>query len=310
MEKLEKETLLVMIHIPQEVSVIQTFSGTELISLLDFSNLPTSDFNIQKIYPYREGSRRADFSRQETLVGLDGYFSATLRGAQNVKENRFAILIAMETPDFNIKKEQTERNEQFEKLEQLDGFNNLSEKQKQMIRMSLYVQQRAVRGTDEASAENIELNEDGEANIDIKFSTREGGSSKYNSSQRHIYNWYCHAVVGSVEATKVIDPISYTNTPGVEGHVLTNKEDFDAFIELELNSRPLPAVLHLLDKGVFVHSALILGKAGSGDYIAWEKLGYGLPYRIVSLEEIYNDYSAMQNEWVIRDFRAAEEPEI
>ncbi len=89
-------------------------------------------------------------------------------------------------PSQRIIEEQAAREEWDERLDELEGFKNLSEKQQQMLRLSLYVNQRSLRGEKARKAEPSKI---------VK--------TEYDASYKHIWDWYCHAVIGAVAAEEV-----------------------------------------------------------------------------------------------------------
>lgn len=212
-----------------------------------------------------------------------------------------------------IQKEVLERQSEFLKLRELEGFNKLSPKQQQMIRLSLYVQQRAVRGTDIGSQENLGVSaETGDVFITFPRNTDEDGEpieNKYIFSQKHIYNWYCHATVTGLENESPDKKIFYeTDVPDLlhqTGYGIKSEKDVSDFIDIALQATEMPAVLHVLgDRIPVLHSAVILGKNSSGIFILWEKKGVSIPYQLTTLEQIYNDYSSHNQEWLVRPFNS------
>jgi len=208
-----------------------------------------------------------------------------------------------------IHKETTERNEQFQQLDELDGFTKLSTKQQQMVRLSLYVQQRAVRGTDPGSQDNIGIGyETDDVFIDFpKGENREGVTieNKYRISQRHIYDWYCHATITALKHERVDKKLFYqTDVPELlneTGYEIKCEADIIDFIEIALVDSEMPVVLHVLGSQVPVlHSAIILGKDNGGTFILWEKKGFSLPYQLTTLENVFQDYSSHGQEWLVR----------
>lgn len=211
-----------------------------------------------------------------------------------------------------LQTETRERHEQFNALEELDGFKKLTPKQQQMIKLSLYIQQRAVRGTDGGSHDNLGTSDE-TGDVFISFprefdENRNPVENKYRTSQKHIYDWYCHAVVTGLEHETVDKNIFYkTDIPKLldkTGYEITSEADVRDFIEIALDDIEMPAVLHILGNTYVsvLHSAVILGKNDAGEFILWEKKGVSIPYKLTTLKQIFQDYSSHTQEWLVRPF--------
>lgn len=218
-----------------------------------------------------------------------------------------------------IQKEVTERNEQFQLLEELNGFKKLSSKQQQMVRLSLYVQQRAIRGTDAGSQENLGISaETGNAFVEFPRETDESDkpiTNKYRISQQHIYDWYCFAATTGLEKEKVDKKVFHdTDVPNLlnkTGYEIKSENDISDFIDIALQEVEMPAVLQILGGRVpILHSAVLLGKDDSGTYILWEKKGVSIPYQLTTLTKIYADYASHEQEWLVRPFNLSTSEEI
>lgn len=225
-------------------------------------------------------------------------------------------------PKPDIPQEARERKEQQARLESLEGYQALSEKQQQMIRVSLALQQRAERGSDAASARQIErLN--GEVVItrrpdepyDHTWIDDLGKKlpRTYSNSQNRIDDWYCCAAVEAIEHAQDFSLTSgsfdYSDSEffeGIEYHQnIASSDDLEAFIALEIDQRSLPLVLDIgndyFPSGV--HSALVLGKdSETGEVTAWEKEAVGRPFRLVTLAEIFERYGPGFH-WGVRPLR-------
>lgn len=209
-----------------------------------------------------------------------------------------------------IHKEVQERNKYFQILDGLDGFKALPPKKQQLIKLSLYIQQRSVRGTDEGSKDNIGIGyETGDVFINFPNDSSPDGipiDNKYRESQKHIYDWYCHATVAGIENEKVDKKLFYqTDVPRLieeTGYEIKSKSDIDDFIEIALSNQEMPAVLHVLGNtnNPVLHSAIILGRDDSGTFVVWEKKGVSIPYQLTTLEQIYKDYASHEQEWIVR----------
>jgi hypothetical protein len=213
-----------------------------------------------------------------------------------------------------IKSETVERNDQFKLLEQLDGFKKLSSKQQQLIRLSLYVQQRAVRGTDAGSADNLGVSDEtGDIFVNFPKETDESNfpiENQYRISQQQIYDWYCHAAVTGLEKEVMDKKVFYeTDVPKLlnkNGYEIRSEADITDFIEVALESVEMPAVLHVLADGVPYHSAILLGKDDTGEYILWEKKGFSIPYQLTTLKDVYSTYDSHNQEWLVRPINKTE----
>lgn len=223
------------------------------------------------------------------------------------RDVRTGILTHMESNPL-IQNESSVRNEQFRLLEQIDGFRRLSPKQQQMIRLSLYVQQRAVRGTDEGSRVNLSISTETNdvfinplADVDEFDKPLE---NQYRISQQHIYDWYCHAAVTGLEKQVVDEKVFYeTDVPTLlnkTGYEIKSESDIDDFKEIALQGVEMPVVLHIVVRGIPYHSAILLGQDDAGEYILWEKKGFSIPYQLTTLKEVFNTYTSHDQEWLIR----------
>lgn len=212
-----------------------------------------------------------------------------------------------------IHSEIQERTARFQTLHELAGFNKLSPKQQQMIRLSLYIQDRAVRGTDEGSKRSLSTGQETNdvfinypANVDPFGRPVE---NQYRISQQHIYDWYCHAAVTGLEKELVDKKVFYeTDVPKLlnkTGYEIKHESDIADFIEFALEAVEMPAVLHILVGGVPYHSAILLGADETGEYILWEKKGFSIPYQLTTLTEIYHTYASQNQEWLIRPMNVA-----
>jgi len=228
------------------------------------------------------------------------------------------------TEAFSISTEQQKLETDTETLEQTEGFEALTKRQQRIIEQSLYIQQRAERGTDVASAWAIVSPERGYVTNKTqihtqetlermhKFGSPDPSTRKYVESQNTIANGYCHSSILNLELEKGWDTAPLKIPEGFFKAeyftVSTYKELKNAVIE-----EKMPVVLHINDyadsfnEGMgTIHSCLILGKDKEGNLLVWEKEGDGLPYKISRLESVYEAYKTREY-WGLRKLRSKED---
>jgi len=211
------------------------------------------------------------------------------------------------------KNEQDRREQTLTTLESLSGFNGLSKKQKQYINLSLYVQQRAERGTDPGSAAHIHVPQGsflekiapGRVLIsDPNKHSKDSGSSErggYFLSQAYIAAEYCHRAVRNLEEYREggqADP---------EWHEL----GAPSYAELEQSANAFnghPCVVEVWDgqpggkTSIPLHTSLILGRNQNNELMVWEKAGSSSPFQLLPLQQVYNAYAGdiRKSRWRIR----------
>ncbi len=188
------------------------------------------------------------------------------------------------------KHEVTESSELDAELQELPGFQNLSVDQQRLIKLSLYTQQRRER-----------------ASI--------GDATQYRRTKEHVWNLYCTAAVAVIE-----DP-TLLSTLRMEGRIPAHALEHISFwdnIDYNYSAKGLglykfkhavaamsfPLILDLQSgttKGV--HTALLLGFNKKGQLMVWEKQGMALPYRVVPIETIAQDYADRECKWGIRSIK-------
>lgn len=210
----------------------------------------------------------------------------------------------------NDNKEQLSR--EFKLLESLEGFSKLSERQQRLIRLSLYVQQRAVRFKEGTRMSPNTKRFLGVEIEEVKRLHEEDSKLISNRlSREQVANWYCHLSAYVLE-TENID---------VSGLKLIPDDFFDAeYFDVsqydEVESRVLdvgfPCVVHIGNPDIdyyanvedrMVHTCVALGKDDQGQIIVWEKMNYGLPYRTTTLSDVFNSYTKLKTvryKWGIR----------
>lgn len=212
--------------------------------------------------------------------------------------------------NFSIELEQEKLNEDMEILASAEGFHSLTENQKRIIKQSLYVQARAERGTDRASAFAIVSpktnhvtditrisHEDHLIDMHRQGYGEDPNIRKYRTSQNHVANWYCHAAIANLEQEKGFDVEPEKIPDGffkAEYHSVKSLDDVKKMIE----DFGVPCVLHISasmekfnDSPDHKHSCLVLGVGSNSSIVVWEKQGGGLPYRVTTIDEVYDTYS-------------------
>lgn len=188
-----------------------------------------------------------------------------------------------EYPD--LKQEVSERNEDFNLLESLEGFKRLSVWQRRIIKASLFITDRYNR------IESIRR------------------YVKYKPSREHMESFFCHAAAYFLEHGEVV--------------LYRDKETESKFIEAEylpvinpdidqvknyISQIGLPCVVVISSfrdkkKNPYrsMHTFIALGLDDKENVITWDKEGYGYPYRIITLEEIYEFYKKYKKiKWGVR----------
>lgn len=210
--------------------------------------------------------------------------------------------------------EQQARGEQRGILESLEGFARLSSKQRQFVLNSLYIQQRANRGTDPASATRIQERPEfeefapqgmyitGPSPEFIDPELRETGA-RYYSSQAYVMNDYCFRAINELEAYgagEVPDQNWHDAGP------IASYEELKEFVDLVEKSEKPPLVVDIWanepnnnDPFSRVHTTLLLGENSNGELMVWEKAGFNMPFQVTSLEQIYHAYSKCRG-WRMR----------
>lgn len=204
--------------------------------------------------------------------------------------------------------EQKKLADNLETLQNTEGWKRLTDRQQRIIKQSLYIQARAERTTDPASKAAVHLFKDdnglSSSRIDdqelLKWERDKGyylfdpNTRKYQLSQNIIGNWNCHYALANLEQEKGLDfkpkklPSSFFNT-----HYF--KIDSVIDIEKMIDIHGYPCVVHSVIKTKnftnrdSYHTFLALGRDGNQNIIAWEKHGYGYPYKITTLKNIFNE---------------------
>jgi hypothetical protein len=211
--------------------------------------------------------------------------------------------------------ERQDREQNQEKLGALSGFSRLSPKQRSFILNSLYIQQRADRGTDPASLSRIHKRLENESFapngtyitgpspqfIDPELKESAG---RYYSSQQFIMNEYCHKTVNQLEGYGDGETAARS---WYDAGPLESYEEVKEFVALVEKSDSPPLVIEIWydepnpnKSGSYpYHTTLLLGQDSQGEFVVWEKSGFNMPFQLTSLEQIYNSYSKCRG-WRMR----------
>lgn len=214
--------------------------------------------------------------------------------------------------------------EDFKLLESLDGFSKLTTKQQRLIKLSLYVQQRAIR-----EKQGVQISPEMEKYFGIEMDEvvpekklytahkLSGGPDPelipYRLSRNHVANWYCHLAAYALE-NEDLDLVDLDFIP--DDFFETEYSNINSYHEIEekVTTNGFPCLIHIgnpdyeyFDKveDRFAHTCLALGKTANGRVIVWEKVTEGLPYRLTNLEDVYDFYSKdnFVYQWGVRSLR-------
>lgn len=215
-------------------------------------------------------------------------------------------------PSHLVFAEVQERGEMIATLEQLDGYKRMSEKQKQFLLLSLYVQQRAERGTDPVSASRIQEVPPNFKNLPREmpyitsvYNDGSTGSGDYHTSQLYIMSEFCHKAVKDLEA---YGTEHNGEAEWIEAGPVRTYDELCELLHLADDTVKFPLVLEAWVENpgsnpmYRSHTALVLGKNGSGEYMVWEKVGFNLPFQVTSLKQVYDIYDTHVG-WRVRELR-------
>jgi|GEM_PF-2812859 len=200
-----------------------------------------------------------------------------------------------------LQREQTERYKDFEMLESLEGFCKLSPKQKQVIKMSLYLEDRISRSE----------------------------PRKYKTSHTSRADAFCHGAVFLLEngmtteqSIEEMDAQGMSNseitttieTSFAQGNYIDNeipdRKEVSNFIE----KTGFPCVVIISfrnkpDEKILLHSCVALGKNKDGEIMIWEKVGRNSAYRLIRLKDLFQDYGPKNHLWGTRKIEVEENEE-
>ena len=196
-------------------------------------------------------------------------------------------------------------------LEDLSGYHKLTEKQRQYIRVSLAIQERAERGGDPGSESYIQDMPDFAApfapkGVYMGLTEVPKGKSLYSQSQVHVMLNRCHDATAKVEELNPNTREGTTDWFSV-GPTHTFK-DLEELILLAGESGIVPpAILRIsrlenqgkdTEHATLAHSTVLLGEK-DGEPIVWEKTGLNTPYRLARLRDVWQVYQSATR-WEIR----------
>lgn len=135
----------------------------------------------------------------------------------------------------------------------------------------------------------------------------------YRTSQNHVSNWYCHPSVYALETENIPGvkpdnvPDSFFQAEYKYGETLTE-------LEARIETIGLPCIVHVteipenVNEGPHTkHSMLVFGRDNQGEMVCWEKEGYKVPFRVVSLSKVFEEYNRMwKRHWGVRKLRAVQ----
>ena len=207
--------------------------------------------------------------------------------------------------------EMVERNDLEKSIRELPGFVRLSERQQRYLLGTLYIQQRAVRGTDAKSAARIQKMPDnfkdfGAEHPYIALPTTPWDHNKstdnYVASQRMIMRDSCHGVVRQLEGyTDHVD----TSIDWIEAGPINSYADLCELIDMYKQQHQFPAIIQTcpsprkIDAEKLIHTTVLLGNNSENIPMVWEKMGFHLPFLVQPLEKTYAPYSKYTG-WRIR----------
>lgn len=203
---------------------------------------------------------------------------------------------------FSLHNEQDARSEVLNVLAGLEGYQKMTPKQQQMLRVSLYTTDRANRPA------TTELRE--RRNILDPIIVKSSGTEEYKKSQKHMSRWYCSAAVKALEEEEPLPEKPKLIGASYFKAEYTHPETLAA-LEEQIEQCGYPCVVHIRDTqrpGFFsprLHSFVALGKE-NGQTMIWEKENVGRSYNLRPLSEVHAFYKQYAKEplyWGMRPLR-------
>ncbi len=203
-----------------------------------------------------------------------------------------------QTPELEVEREKYRI--EISVLESTEGWIELSDGQKEILRVTLYLQTRAQRDMD-PDHKNDPWYYDW-------FRRDKQYTPKYQESLKNIKRWCCHTAVQSLENVDLSG--EYPKDPPINffDADYTSIKSIDGLVEA-VESIGFPAVVHISMKpknktgrAQQCHSFVIMGHNKSNNLIVWEKQDFHLPYRVTTLIDVYEQYRAIEF-WGIRKLR-------
>jgi hypothetical protein len=194
-------------------------------------------------------------------------------------------------------------------LDSREGFQNMTEVQRRMVKASLYAQQRFDR------IPGTYGDKFGYGRYPNSIYSYEG-DKEYAHTKKHMWDWHCTAAVYAVELENIpnrqtIHPSQFQMEDFFRDiqykYKICSLEDLSAFKE-EIRNKKMPLVLDIqldchsrAERGM--HTALILGYNAEGSLVAWEKVGGGSEYRLSTIEDIFKTNNRPDYTWGIRPLK-------
>lgn len=217
-------------------------------------------------------------------------------------------------PKENIRQEKNEREELYAELDSIEGFKNMTETQQDMVKTSLYVQQRFNRipGTYQDK-----FGYGGYPDPEFDYD----GDKEYSHTKKHMWDWYCTAAVYAVESESVpnrqtVHPSEFQMEDFFHGiqykYKIHSLEDLDVF-KNEVRNKKMPLILDIKLEShstLFddepeggMHTALIIGHNAQDNLVVWEKVGGGSEYRLSTIDDIFKSNNRPDYIWGIRPLK-------
>ena len=176
-----------------------------------------------------------------------------------------------------ISEEQKKIQKDMEIVQATEGFSRLTEKQKSIIKQSLYLQARAERGRKEWKL---------------------GDVRKYKNSEDYVDNRNCHSAVFCLETENMqaLSKDAKADSDFFEAEYRPAKKIDE--LKKQIEEFGFPCALHISilrnSSPNKVHSSLVLGHDKKNNIVLWEKKSYDVenPYQIVTLDEMYIEYGS------------------
>lgn len=203
----------------------------------------------------------------------------------------------------------------WDRIRSIEGYKNLTPRQRRLILLSLYAQERATRGTlrgsDEASEDALERTSNTiKIQREIELELENGNfyehtpqSRQYRESQNLVSEMYCHISISDLERERLVfNPRRKKKYPSVHWTQTSRKEYYTATFEHILSLEEIRTFLlsqKFFPLVVFVgssteeisHSLVALGQEKeNGELLVWEKMNFRLPFHITTLSEVFSRY--------------------
>lgn len=184
-------------------------------------------------------------------------------------------------------------------LEATEGWSLLTDRQREIIRTTLYLQARAQRDM-HPDHKNDPWYYD--------WFKKANWTPKYQASMAHILNWYCHVAVYALENCDLSAeyppdcPLEF-----FDGAYFEVRQYYEITKAIEFFG--FPSVVHVSDENGNLsgedkkyHTFVAMGHGINGEIVVWEKIRQREPYRVTTLKQVHNDYSNILY-WGVRKLR-------